>query len=198
MAVIVRKTEMVAIVLTAHAGTMAVIVAVAAQAAMEMSVPHVVCIGPQARQKQVAAQRHHLKIQSNVTLLAELTAATALATTEAADVKTTARGAIETLADEIVTVTAKETAVPESEILSVTVAETVLAIRIDLQSVNATETIPETANVTVSALAVSDLPPRMESTTKPDMRSVEPMKTVTEATPMDQSRKPSRRKTLTR
>jgi hypothetical protein len=89
--------------------------------------------------------------------------------TEAADVKTTARGAIETLADEIVTVTAKETAVLESEILCVTVAETVLAIRIDLQSVNATETIPETATVTASALAVSDLPPRMESTTKPDM-----------------------------
>jgi hypothetical protein len=169
MAVIVRKTEMVAIVLTAHAGTMAVIVAVAAQAAMEMSVHHVVCIGPQVRRKQAAAQRHHLKIQSNVTLLAELTAATALAMTEAADVKTTARGAIETLADEIVTVTAKETAVLESEILSVTVAETVLAIRIDLQSVNATETIPETATVTASALAVSDLPPRMESTTKPDM-----------------------------
>jgi hypothetical protein len=49
MAVIVRKTEMVAIVLTAHAGTMAVIVAVAAQAAMEMSVHPVVCIGPQVR-----------------------------------------------------------------------------------------------------------------------------------------------------
>jgi hypothetical protein len=175
MAVIVRKTEMVAIVLTAHAGTMAVIVAVAAQAAMEMPVPQVVCIGSQVRKKQAAAQRHHLKVQSNVTLLAELTAATALARTEEAEIMTTTRGAIETLADEIVTVTAKETAVLESEIPSVTVAETVLAIRIDLQSVNATETTPETVTVTVivtmtaSALAVSDLPPRMESTTKPDM-----------------------------
>jgi hypothetical protein len=164
MAVIVRKTEMVAIVLTAHAGTMAVIVAVAAQAAMEMPVPQVVCIGSQVRQKQAAAQRHHLKLQSNVTLLAELTAATALARTEEAEIMTTTV---------TVTVTAKETAVLESEIPSVTVAETVLAIRIDLQNVDATETIPETVTVTVtvitSALAVSDLPPRMESTTKPDM-----------------------------
>jgi mannose/fructose/N-acetylgalactosamine-specific phosphotransferase system component IIC len=179
MAVIVRQTEMVVIGLTAHAGTVAVIIAVAAQAAIEMAVSRIVHVGSQIRQIQMTVQRHRQKLRSNVILLAESTAATALAKTEEADVRTIARVEIETLADEIEiaivivsvigTATGKKIVVLGSEISSVIVAETVLATRIDLQGVNETEAIPETVTVIASAPAVNDLPLQMETTTKPDV-----------------------------
>lgn len=179
MAVIVRQTEMVVIGLTAHAGTVAVIIAVAAQAAIEMAVSRIVHVGSQIRQIQMTVQRHRQKLRSNVIFLAESTAATALAKTEEADVRTIARVEIETLVDEIEiaivivsvigTATGKKIVVLGSEISSVIVAETVLATRIDLQGVNETEAIPETVTVIASAPAVNDLPLQMETTTTPDV-----------------------------